>query len=292
MVPALRLTAALRFIFSLAILAGAMTAAAAEIDFKPDVEYGDGAGEKLRLDLATPKELSGKLPAIIAIHGGGWAAGDKRDFGGVIKQLAGTGYVAVSINYRHAPKHTFPAQIEDSKCAVRWLRAHADELHVDPQRVGAIGASAGGHLAMILGVMDSGDGLEGSGGWADQSSKVQVVVSIFGPTNLSSEFPNTSRNILSGFIGGKRDEKPEQYKQASPIIYVNSGDAPMLLFQGTKDSLVPHDQAVQMADALTKAGVPGRVELLLGQEHGWGGKLLEHTTRETVAFFDEHLKSN
>ena len=264
---------------------------AQDIDFKQDIEYGEGGGDKLKLDLATPRNLSAKAPAIVAIHGGGWAAGDKRDFDDAIKQFAKAGYVSISINYRHAPKHVFPAQVEDSKCAVRWLRAHADEMHVNPERIGSFGASAGGHLAMIVGVMDSADGLEGSGGWSDQSSKVQAVVSIFGPTNLSSEFPDESRNIVAGFIGGKRDEKPEQFKQASPITYVDSSDAPMLLFQGTKDPLVPHDQAFQMADALTEAGVPGRVELFLGQGHGWGGKLLEHTTRETIAFFDEHLKN-
>src|SRR6476620_10344115 len=117
---------------------------------------------------------------------------------------------------------------------------------------------------MMLGVMDKADGLEGEGGWADQSSKVQAVVAYFGPVDLLGEYPPTSQNIVKNFIGGTKEEKTAEYKRASPITYVNAGDAPMLLFQGTEDVLVPYDQAYVMAKALTSAKVPGRVELMLG----------------------------
>lgn len=261
-----------------------------EVDFQKNIEYGKVGDRPLVLNLAKPKELSEPAPAIVCIHGGGWAAGDKTMFDGLIRELANQGYVAVTVGYRFAPQDPFPAQVEDCKCAVRWLRKNAAELKIDPQRVGAVGASAGGHLAMMLGVMDTADGLEGSGGWPDESSKVQAVVAYFGPTNLVGEYPVASRGIVKNFIGGTLEEKKDEYVRASPITYVDKSDAPLLIFQGTKDILVPYDQAFQMADALTKVGVPGRIEILLGQSHGWAGKELERTMRATREFFDEHLK--
>lgn len=277
---------------ALLVLAAGPTQAAdpPAVEFREEVEYGTGGGEKLTLNLAKPTKAEGKLPVLVYIHGGGWAGGNKKDLNQPIKDAAARGYLAVTVGYRLAPKHLYPAQVEDVKCAVRWLRAHADELGIDPDRIGAVGFSAGAHLAMMLGFMDKGDGLEGSGGWPDQSSKVQAVVAYFGPTNLDDEYPEVSRNIVKQFIGGTREEKRDLYKQASPLTYIGAGDAPVLIFQGTKDVLVPHDQAIQVVDVLTKAGVPGRIEIMLGANHGWGGKELERTLEGTNEFFDEILK--
>lgn len=273
-----------------------------KVDLREDVEYGTGGGEKLTLHLAVPQDVPEAAPGIVFIHGGGWAAGNKNAHKPHIKMVAEQGYVAASVGYRFAPKHPFPAQIEDCKCAVRYLRAHADEIGLDPARIGAIGFSAGAHLSMMLGTMDSTDGLEGNGGWQDQSSKVQCVVSYFGPVDLT----NTSleglaaadtinekavRSILRNFAGGEPEEKADLLRQASPITYVNKGDAPTLMFQGTKDQLVPYDQAFQMATALTKAGIPGRVELILGANHGWFGPEMARTLDGTMAFFAEHLNN-
>jgi acetyl esterase/lipase len=276
-----------------AMLAGSSVPAqdaATEIEFKADVEYGTGGGQPLKLNLAHPKNNSSVRPALLFIHGGGWAAGNRKDLDIGIKDAARRGFVAVSVGYRLAPKDPFPAQIEDVKYCVRWMRAHADELKLDPKHIGAIGFSAGAHLSMMLGVMDKDDGLEGSGGWADQSSKVQAVVAYFGPADLTSDYPEASKGILKNFLGGTLEEKKDDYRRASPITYVNAGDAPMLLFQGTNDVLVPYEQAFIMAKALTNAKVPGRVELLLNYNHGWGGKDLEYTQRESYDFFEKWLK--
>ncbi len=262
-----------------------------EVEYRPNVEYGTGGRQKLRLHLALPQGGGEKRPGLLFIHGGGWAAGNRDDLSNQIQYAARQGYVAVSVGYRFAPQDPFPAQIEDVKCAVRWLRAHAEELKLDSEKLGAIGFSAGAHLSMMLGVMDKGDGLEGEGGWADQSSKVQAVVAYFGPTDFQAELPPVSKGILKHFIGFDRNERPDLYKQASPITYVNKGDAPMLLYQGTEDVLVPYDQAWLMAQALTKAKVPGRVELLLGVNHGWNGAELTRTERESLDFFAKWLKS-
>jgi acetyl esterase/lipase len=261
-----------------------------EIELRENVEYGTGGEQKLTLHLALPKTEAGSRAGLVFIHGGGWAGGKKDDLKDAIREAAKKGYVAVSVGYRLAPQNLFPAQVEDVKCSVRWLRAHADELQLDSKRIGAIGFSAGAHLSMLLGVMDKNDGLEGNGGWQDQSSKVQAVVAYFGPTDLLGEYPPVSQEIVRKFIGGTKAEKAAEYRRASPITYVSAGDAPMLLFQGTNDVLVPYDQAYLMARALTEAKVPGRVELLLGANHGWGGQDLDHTRNETYGFFGRWLK--
>lgn len=262
------------------------------VTVKTDVDYGKVGEEKLLLDLASPPKGDAPRPGLIFIHGGGWAGGKKEDFTGLAKDFAADGYVAVSVGYRLAPKHLFPAQIEDCKCAVRWMRAHADELGLDPNHIGAIGGSAGGHLALMLGVMDSGDGLEGDGGWADQSSKVQAVVNYVGPSDLLGPLPAVSQGILTNFLGGKREEKHDLAVQASPVTYINEGDAPSLSFMGTKDPLVPHDQGVTLANKLTEAKVPGRVEFILGAGHGFPPEEMQRTLKASKEFLKEQLQQD
>jgi acetyl esterase/lipase len=261
------------------------------VEFTPDVTYATVDGEELKLDLARPKDAKLPLPLVVVIHGGGWAAGNRKSHDNVTWEFAKRGYVSATVSYRFAPKHPFPAQIQDVKAAVRFLRANAERYAIDPANVGAIGFSAGAHLSMMLGAMDKEDGYDDVGEHRDQPSKVQAVVSYFGPTDLLQPYPDATKPILQKFLGGTVDEKRELAKRASPITYVNAGDAPMLLLQGTKDPLVPHDQAVRMADALTKVGVPGRVELLLGAGHGWGGAESQRTVAESFAFFDQYLKA-
>jgi acetyl esterase/lipase len=263
-----------------------------DVDYETDVVYGKGGDEELKLDIASPKGLDHPVPALVFIHGGGWRAGNRQDLTGLIKQAAARGYVAATISYRFAPKYLFPAQVEDAKCAVRYLRSVAKERHIDPDKIGAIGMSAGAHLAMMLGTMGTSDGLEGEGGNSDRPSQVQAVVSFVGPCNLVGEFPEMSTQILAGFVGGRPSEKIEVCKQASPITYVSKGDSPMLLFFGTRDPLIPTDQAYQMTTALTNAGVPARVELIIGAGHGWVGKEMKHSIEETFDHFDRYLKGS
>ena len=269
-------------------------AAPPEIESQENVEYGKAGDVSLKLDLYRPKqqEPDARRPALVFIHGGGWQGGRKEDFGGLAADAARRGYVAVTIDYRLAPQHHFPAAVEDCKCAVRWLRAHADSLGVDPERIGAIGGSAGGHLVMMLGTMNKKeDGLEGNGGWPEQPSNVQVVVSYVGPTDLLADYPPISQRIVERFIGGDRDSMRDAYRRASPVTYVDASDPPMLLFQGTKDPLVPFEQAYLMACALTKAGVPGRVELILGAGHGFAPPEMKRTIDATFAFLDRWRRS-
>lgn len=263
---------------------------ATEIELRENVVYGKAGDQELTLHLARPKNAAEKLPALAYIHGGGWRGGNKDIHKADIVAAAERGYLAVSIGYRLVPTARFPAQVEDVKCAIRWLRAHASELSIDPGRVGAIGFSAGAHLSLLLGTMDSTDGLEGDSGWSDQPSKVQAVVAYFGPTNfVGVSFPITSRQLVVDFLGGPEAEQAEHYRQASPLTYVNSGDAPTLIFHGTADILVPYDQALSLGTALAKARVPGRVEMMLGAGHGWGSEETARTRTAGFEFFAEHL---
>ncbi|MDB5295874.1 MAG: Alpha/beta hydrolase fold-3 domain protein [Phycisphaerales bacterium] len=275
------------------------TAVPANVEFLKNVVYGKGGDKDLVLNLARPKPSAdgkagggkaGPLPCVVVLHGGGWAAGSKDSHNDLVVNLALRGYVAATVGYRFAPADPFPAQVHDVKCAVRYLRAHADQYNLDPTRLGAVGFSAGAHLSMMLGTTDKADGLEGEGGWPEPSSKVQAVVSFFGPTNLAAAdlLPNTSP-ILNKFLGGTLAQKPDAYKQASPVTFVRRDTAPMLLFQGTNDNLVNWKQAVEMTDALAKNGVDGRIELLLGEGHGWQGPELKRTADATFAFFAEKL---
>lgn len=262
-----------------------------KIDYREDVVFGSGGDVQLKMDIAMPKGLDKPAPCVVVIHGGAWRAGNKRSHTNEIFSFARQGYVSATVQYRFCPQYRFPAQIEDVKCAIRYLRQHAEQYGIDPNRIGAVGFSAGAHLSMLLGTMDSNDGLEGSGGWPDQSSKVQAVVSFFGPTELAADdIPEQSLPLVNDLIGGPKEEHGEAFRQASPLSYVSKGDAAMLLFQGTEDVLVPYSQAFKMVTAMTKQDVPGRVEFLIDAGHGWGGDDLHRTVDETNLFFSRYLQ--
>lgn len=270
------------------------------IDVQRDIVYGTAGSEELRLDLARPADLEAKLPCIIIIHGGGWAQGDKSAHREAIRLVAARGYVAATINYRLLPKHLFPAQVQDAKCAVRFLRAHAAQYGIDRERIGAVGDSAGGHLALMLAVTRPHDQLEGDGDWPDTSSAVGAVVSWYGPTDLGAgDLSAIGRGIVNAFLGTSAPNadapdaaapNADRVRKASPITYVHSGQPPILLLQGTNDALIPNTQLFSMVNRMTQARAPGRAEFFVGARHGFSGADMSHAVEATFAFFDEHLK--
>jgi acetyl esterase/lipase len=233
-----------------------------------DSKLDDGS---VSLDLFTPESGSDRpTPAVVFIHGGGWYAGSKKDLRFAAKDMAKAGYVGVSVGYRLAPKHKFPAQIEDVKCAIRWLRANADKYRIDKERIAVAGASAGGHLALLAGLTLPKDNLEGAGGvGADQSSQVCAVVNFFGPTDLARDgwLPLVDKMIVD-FLGGARESIPQTYVAASPMTYIHKGGPPVLTIHGTKDPLVPYSQATLLHEALQKAGESSQLETIEGKGHG------------------------
>jgi acetyl esterase/lipase len=271
--------------------AGACGADEPKVKTERDIPYTKAGGTELKLDIAAPEQGEGPFPAVLVIHGGAWRAGDKGALGGVLREFAAHGYVAVSPQYRFCPKELFPAQVHDVKAAIRWMKSHAKERRIDPERIGAIGFSAGGHLALMLGVTGPSDGLEGDVSASAPDTRIRAVVNYFGPTDLgASDIPGGSKSLVKDFLGALAADQPELAAKASPRTYVTRDDAPILAFQGTKDPLVPHTQAIVLAEAMSAAGVPGRVELMVGAGHGWGGPEMDHTRAETFDFFDRYLR--
>jgi acetyl esterase/lipase len=263
-----------------------------EIRVERGLVFGKGDGVELKLDLALPKEGEGPFPAVVCIHGGGWVGGNREQMTQTIEALARRGYVAVSPDYRLAPKHHFPAPIEDCKAAVRWLRANAAKYRINPERIGAVGFSAGGHLVCLLGVTDKGDGLEGTGGNGEQSSRVQAVVSFFGPTDLrrKSWSKTVEEKNLVPLLGGTLAEKPEAYQKASPTSYTSKNAPPFLFFHGSEDKTVPPEQSQILADKLREAGVSAELVVVEGEGHGWRGDKLLQSIDRMLNFLDEKLK--
>jgi acetyl esterase/lipase len=257
------------------------------------IGFGKGGDTNLKLDLAMPAEGAGPFPAVVCIHGGGWVGGKRQEMNQTIRTLAGRGFVAVTPDYRLATAQArFPAQVEDCKAAVRWLRANAATYKIDPNHIGAVGFAAGGHLACMLGVTDKNDGLDGSGGNADWSSQVQAVVSFFGPTDLTANdwgLDVSARNLVP-LLGGTAAEKPEAYRKASPLNYAGKNAAPLLLFHGAADKMVPLDQSRRLAEKVASAGGSAQLVVVEGEGHGFRPEKLVQCLGKMVTFFDERLK--
>jgi acetyl esterase/lipase len=238
----------------------------ANLEVRRDVVYAGTANPKQTLDLYLPKAPSDHpRPLVIFIHGGGWESGDKNDaFVGLLFSLIKDGeFAGASVNYRLTSEARWPEQIFDCKAAVRWLRAHAKELNVDPDHFAAFGISAGGHLVTLLGTSGDVPELEGSlGSDTHTSSRVQAVIDFCGVSDLL-ELPgresiikfDSADSCTGKFLGKAIPEAKDLARAASPVTYISKDDPPFLIVHGTKDNLVPYDQATELHDALQKAGV-------------------------------------
>ncbi|MFA5808936.1 MAG: alpha/beta hydrolase [Thermoleophilia bacterium] len=263
-----------------------------------DVPYSGNSSAAQKMDIYYPAKMNGPAPAVMYVHGGGWTKGDKKDGAGAdaIPDLVDAGFLVVSINYRLAPDDKFPAQIEDVKCAVRYLRANAARYNLDPERIGAWGGSAGGHLVSLLGVTDGNEGFEGTGGYAEQSSRVQAVVDMFGPSDLMKEFSGGAIGRALGMqVFGTSDQGSDILTQASPVTHVSADDPPFLILHGAKDDLVPTEQSQELYDRLKAAGVPATLVMVENAGHGFvpsGGQISpsrQELAKMIVEFFQKEL---
>jgi acetyl esterase/lipase len=258
-----------------------------------DIVYGPH--ERNKLDLYVPKS-NAPLPLVIWVHGGGWEMGSKFG-GGPSLALLNKGYAVASINYRLSRDAVFPAQIEDCKEAVRWLRSNAKERNLDPDHFGAWGMSAGGHLVALLGTTDDTAFTNGSER-KNVTSRVQAVCDWFGPSDflhwglVKATDPIAQRpSAISRLLGGLVPDKMDLAKQASPVTYVSKNCPPFLIYHGEKDPIVPLQQAEALYEALKKAGVDSTLHVLDGAGHGGPKFGAAAVLDEEEAFFAKYLKA-
>ncbi len=255
-----------------------------------DLEYVPGGHERNKLDLYLPAGADHPLPVVVWIHGGGWRAGSKDRCPAV--GLLRKGFAVASVNYRLSQHAPFPAQIEDCKAAIRWLRANAKKYNLDPNHIGVWGGSAGGHLVALLGTSGDVKQLEGKSGNLDQSSRVQCVVDFFGPTDLTRVSPQQNKpdSPVSLLLGGPLPEKKELAVKASPVTYITKDDPPFLILHGDQDDVVPINQSELLDEALRKAGVDCTFIRVTGNGHGGPDFLAPKNRKTIVEFFEKHLK--
>jgi len=236
-----------------------------------NVVYGRGGDVPLVLNLFRPEGAPAPLPVVVFIHGGGWHGGMKEDYRDFALQVAGHGYLCLAIDYRVVEQAPFPAAVEDCKCALRWVRAHAADLGADPERIATLGHSAGGHLAALLAV--SPGRLEGEGGWPEFPSTVQAVLCYCGPSDLATLGPNAGP-AAAAFVGADPEIDPARWRQASALSYLTGltpglpeQPIPFLVCHGIDDDLVPVDQSDRLVAALEARGWPVQYLRLPGNGH-------------------------
>lgn len=274
-----------------------------EFTVRNDVTYATVDGQKLQLDIAVPKG-DGPFPCVVCLHGGAWKYGSRKDlsrgnvfydFGldrkPLIEILAERGFVAATVSYRLAPANKFPAQVQDVKTAIRYLRENAAAYRIDKAKVAACGFSAGGHLAALVGCADDGGPFDGDL-YPKQSGRVSCVVNFFGPADLTlyCETPGIEKAYFVPLLGYTSKEKMEAYRKASPVEYVSKDDPPFMLIHGTADLLVPILHSERLFKKLTECGVPTEMLTMPGRGHGWTGQAAADTTEKMIAFLHKQLQ--
>jgi len=268
-----------------------------KVEMRFDQPYAGNSNPKQMLDIYLPKQRvdDKPLPIVVFIHGGGWVNGDRKGYVAQASQLAATGkYAAASVGYRLSAEATWPQQIYDCKAAIRWIRGHAKELNIDPDKIGVTGSSAGGHLVTLLGVSGGVKELEGDiGENTSQSSRVTCVVNVCGPSDLATplmqgEAAKNDDPAVSGLLGGKVRERLDLAKAASPLTYVTSDAVPIMTVHGTKDLRVNFTNAEKLDAALKKAGVTSLLIPMVNAGHGipFGPEI----SQRVQAFWDMYLR--
>jgi acetyl esterase/lipase len=283
----------LLFLGILLLVSGPLCAGEREPRVIRDVEYARQSGASLALDLYLPSQ--GQTgPLILWIHGGAWRAGSKNEM--PLGDLVVAGFPVASVDYRLSTVERFPAQVHDLKAAIRFLRARANLFDIKADKVIVAGASAGGHLAALVGVTDDHRELEGEvGSQRDQSSSVQGIISFFGGANLTTILAQSTPHglnvrvpALELLLGAQPEAKPELARLASPVFHVDKNDPPLLLIHGDQDPQMPVNQALELQGAYEGAGCKVRLEIIHGAGHG--GKVFYDAKR--IALLKQFLSDN
>jgi acetyl esterase/lipase len=255
------------------------------VEYRRGLVYGVANGHELLLNAAIPARGERPFPAVVLIHGA-WSKRPLDGWDHWMARFAGQGFVAVAIRYRYLPEHHFPAQVEDIKCAVRYLRANANDLKIDPHHIGAMGYSAGGHLALMLGIVGEDAGLEGSGGYPEFSSRIQAVVNFYGPTDMNLARDEYEDGSYYAFMGWPESRADPVFRLASPITYVSADDPPILTFHGTLDGTVPYEHARRLDDVCLRVGARHELVTMYETAHAMPAWTIE----PVMNFFHHHLK--
>lgn len=254
------------------MLSIALTLLLAQPKVDKDIVYSTAGGEEIKMDIHYPVVAQSKpTPCVVVIHGGAWMAGVKKDMDQLSEAIAANGMLAANIDYRLAPKSKYPAMIDDVQTAVRFLRANAAKYNIDPTRIAAGGASAGGHLSLMLGFTDTRD--PNPKEFPKESSRVSAVLDLFGPTDLSSsDYPKSLDLMYLMVLGKPRDQAAAEIKAASPMTYISPTVAPVFIIQGTVDPLVNVNQSKSLEAKLKELKVPVDAIYVEGLGHGPGAK--------------------
>jgi len=255
-----------------------------------DIAYSFTDLFNLKLDVYYPSSAPGPMASVMYLHGGAWVGGDKSSAANSpeVIDLVKRGFLVASVNYGLAPQFSILEQIENAKCAVRFLRANTSRFGIDPNRIGVIGESAGGHLAAVLGTADKTAGLDGVGGFADQSSRLGAVVDFYGPTDLRVLFNGYPPIVLQELIGTS-DPNSVILDKINPLTYVSADDPPFLIIQGGKDTVVPPSQSQDLYDKLQTTGVASTLVVVKNAEHSFtpaGGAISPTRTEITATVAD------
>lgn len=271
-----------------ALLALLTLATAVFGETQTDIEYARVGDVSLKLDLHRPEAK--RPPVVVYVHGGAWRAGSKSDV--PVAGLLERGFAIASVDYRLSTQARFPAQIQDIKAAIRFLRAKSELYGLDTKTIAIIGSSAGGHLAALTGVSNGVKALEGQiGDHLDQSSDVSAIVSFYGASNLqsilgqSTEFGLTVRiPALKLLLGDLPKQTPKLAQLASPVAHLDASDPPLFLLHGDADPQMPHAQSVEFAAAYEKSGLKVKFVTLRGSKHG-GDEFYDADRLDAVAGF-------
>ncbi len=258
-----------------------------------DIIYKTIDSTELKLDIYHSKNITESAPLLIFIHGGGWVKGDKQDYRGYLIDFAKKGYITATIQYRFVNKVKMPGPILDVKSAVIWLKKHAVEYYIDKDKIAVIGGSAGAHLAMMIGYSSDEPDFKNDKDTTLFSSRVQAVVELYGPTDLTTEYAREHPYIKIGF-SKSYSEAPEMFANASPISYITKDDPPTLIFQGTIDELVPIIQADMLNEKLKEKNVPVEYHKLKGWPHtmDMSIKVNEYCQYYMEQFFEKYIPKN
>ena len=265
------------------------------VELKRDVVYAKGGGRDLHLDLFLPKAGAGPFPAVVYIHGGGWVNGSKAAFQRQAAYMATHGFAGACIEYRLSGEAKYPAAVHDSKAAVRWVRANAKALRINPDKIGCAGGSAGGHLVAMLGTTAGLKRFEGDGGNPGQSSRVAAVAAFNPAVDFESWgklAPTNAGNSLVKFLGATYAENPRLWADAAPLTHVGKDSAPFLFLHGNADSTVPYKQSVDMMKRLQAAGVHAEIFTAEGAAHSFFNRppFYEPALKRMEEFFSRFLK--